>query len=453
MSQSKFPGLLTGLLAAVAVLLVRPLQAAELTNEALWQEAQQLEQSEKYDQAADRYRAILSSETRWKKRAKAALLAANCLDHIGRSTESIPLLDKAIAEADTLLAQNKPGIDESWTLSALYGKAVACEKTGDRAGALKAIERIRAQFFKSDEAREALAIQARLEGWSPQRLTQILAREQEAIQMAEQAAEASKQNRDQEAVDLSDRIIQQYPDTAAVYPAMRTKALSLWRLHKYHSAKVVYNDILQRVEPIAPHSQLVRTAQRRVAWLDATSLFKRLMEQRIRGDSVSDGDWQRVRDLCATVTDLTSDPHERAQVRTIAIESLYWKGDAKATIAAAEQFLKEYAGDKKYRLFKREVAAVQFMLADKLREIGQYQEALAHYRWLIQACEGSDPIDLGAELLSRLYYRIWWTLGSTGASEAERSSVEQALISTSPHSTYVQCIQVIKQQEEDRDAR
>jgi len=93
------------------------------------------------------------------------------------------------------------------------------------------------------------------------------------------------------------------------------------------------------------------------------------------------------------------------------------------------------------------------MLADKLREIGQYQEALAHYRWLIQACEGSDPIDLGAELLSRLYYRIWWTLGSTGASEAERSSVEQALISTSPHSTYVQCIQVIKQQEEDRDAR
>ncbi len=116
MRPSIFRGVLTIPTLTVVFLPVLSVRAAESPSELLWQEASQFQQAEQFAQAADRYRTILRQETRWKKRAKAALFAANCLNRAGRSTESIPLLDAAIAEADNLLAQDKPGIDESWTL-------------------------------------------------------------------------------------------------------------------------------------------------------------------------------------------------------------------------------------------------------------------------------------------------------------------------------------------------
>jgi tetratricopeptide (TPR) repeat protein len=454
MSQSKFPGVLTVLLAVVVVTLpVHPLHAAELTNDALWQEAQQLEQSESYDQAADRYQAILSSETRWKKRAKAALLAANCLDRIGRSSESIPLLDRAIAEADNLLAQNKPGIDESWTLSALYGKAVACEKTGDRAGALKAIERIRAQFFKSDEAREALTIQARLEGWSPERLAQVLAREQEAMQMAEQAAEASKQKRHKEALESCDRIIQQYADTAAVYPAMRTKALVLWNMGGHRQAKAVYQAILDRVKPIAPHSRLVRTAEYRVAWYDAIRMSETLVADRRKHLEVTDSRWQELRDLCQVVLDKDPSPEERADAKVMIIVSYAWQDRPEETLEAAEAFLREYDTDKKHAKFDYQITSVRLYAGVTAARTGRYSEGLKHLDYVLDRGLRLANERLREHVLDPAYFWRWHILRMSGATEDEvREAVREHVsqLPGAPNARFVQFYTLKQERERQR---
>lgn len=389
-------------------------QAADVSVDSLWQEAQQLDQSGQYAQAVDRYRSILSQETRWKKRAKAALLAANCLDQIGRSTESIPLLDAAIAEADNLLAQNKPGIDESWTLSALTLKAATCERTGDKAGALKTIERIRAQFFKSDDAREVLQIKARLEGWSPQKLADALNREQQAMQLAEQAAAASKQRLHDEALQQADRVIQEYPETAAVFPAMRTKALELWNQSRYREAKHVYQAIIDRVGPIAPHSRLVHTAQYRVAWLDAGALLKDLVARRRRGAVIAQEQWQRLDGLCAEVAAKDPDPLERAMARIMAIEGLNWLGRSDEVLARVEQFFNEYAGDRKLARFKEQIAAAHVFAGIALRRLGRYDEALVHFRWVIRPPEGQPENWLSNHTLEAARLNEWFTLRAAG---------------------------------------
>jgi tetratricopeptide (TPR) repeat protein len=407
---------------------------AEVQADAIWQQAGQLQQGDRLQQAADRYQAIMAQETHWKKRAKAALLAADCLDRLGKAGESIALLDTAISEADSVAARSNEEVDQSWTCPALFIKAGVCEKTGDRAGAIQAIDRLRAEFFKSDKARQALEIRARLERWSPQRLAQAMTQEQEAMQMAEQAAEASKQKRPKEAIESCDRIIKQYPDTAAVFPALRTKALALWQLHKYKDAKAVYRTILDRVGPIAPHSNLVHTAQYRIAWLDSGDMSKDFVARKRKDAPPRDEEWQQLRDRCQVVITLDPDPKERADAELMIIESYCWQQRPDESLRYAEEFLRQHDGDKKAARFGVQAASAHVFAAIAAERLGRYDEANRHLDRVFEATSRWTDYRQREHVLDTAYFWRWHILHQTGADDAQLRQLANQHIAEFPDS-------------------
>ncbi len=443
-----------GLTVLASSLLSPAVRAADSSVASLWQEAEQLRQTEQYAEAADHYRSILASETHWKKRAKAACMGAACLDRAGRSSESIPLLDAAIAEADNLLAQNKPGVDESWTLSALYGKAVACEKAGDKAGALKAIERLRAQFFKSDQARQAIQIRARLEAWSEQQLAQTLTREQEAMDLAEQAAAAFHQKQHPQALEICDRILQQYADTAAVYPALRTKALTLWNDGRYRQAKAVYQMILDRLRPVAPHSRLAQTAEYRVAWLDAGQMSKDFLLRRRKGMPPTDAEWQHLRDRCQVILTLDPDPVQRADATVMMVQSCCWQGRSEDALQVAEGFLRQQEGGKKLAKFGYQAAWVRLFASVAATNLGRYQESTLHYEQAFSYASQCPDARLRDAILDAAHVARWHAMERSGASAEQLLQLAQEHVAQLPNTTSASQMRgYIQQQEQEQSTQ
>ena len=398
----------------------------------LWQEAEQLKASGQYEAAASRYEEILTQSPRWKERQKAAILAGICLENVGNRADAIELYDTAVALADEQMARGYKGPVMHWPQVALFCKSLACEQIGDIDGASRAIRRLRMEFPKSRYAMRAAAVKARLEGCNPD---SVLAREKEALQISEQLSPLVKQHHDEAALTLADQILTRYPDTAAVIPALRTRALILWRNSRYDESRAAYSEILRRVAPVAPHSQLIRTAEYRLAWLDSCRLLKELIQRRRSGKAVPSQRWQEVRALCAEVIEKDPDPRERTQARAMIIESFVWQGHFEQAVAEADQFLAEYAGKRKLSRFKRQIAWVHLFAGYALQKQGHHEPALGHFRFIINLAESDVEVAAEELLLSHAYFRVWCSLRSTGAQESEIAKAASDLISRFPQSS------------------
>ncbi len=429
----------------------------------LWQEADALQTASDFAGAADRYRAIL---TEFPRSQRAALRIAICEGRQGHIDAAITAYDAAINMAP----------QEYWAEAGLYFKARDCVEAGKTDDAHQAIERLKTEHPDSSYTIRSGILEAQLEGRPTSEAEARFTDELQAAQMLEQAQGFSKQSQDGSALAKLTQVISQFPDCAATLRAREATGHILIRQHRPDEAVDQFSAIVERVGGQAPGSRIVQTAKTRLAALhhkhgkalDAIALYEELVEQNAdpaivanatlhltgikfellqrkkwREEPVSPENWQEIRDLCNRVLAMEKATSiEKARAELMLVESFQWQGDRDQLITSAQAFLSHHEGPE----VKREIATVRLMLGEGLFKSRRAEEALPHFRWIIEAYAGEDAIWPGMDHLPRAYYRLWQTLQRLHAPAEQVEATAQELLEGYPESSDARLLQGTREQ-------
>lgn len=432
----------------------------------LLDEAAQLERQGEYEAAAAKYAAVPAGVP---DSQRAALQAATCQEKAGR-------LADAVAAYDTAIAKNPSAY---WAELALFQKARTCKALGNVADARACIAHIKQRFPDSSSLAEAAVLEAQIDGRDTTSAVAFLAREKDASGLYKQAIQADRNNGRAQTLQALDNVITRYPDTPAALRCRDARAHILTRDKSREArteAGTEFLRILALVGDKAPNSRIAETARIRLAALchsftnrqDALALyqglvnsedkaiasraalqiaglhFELLQREKVSAGSVADSRWDDLRAMCSLVSDSNdAKPIERVRAQVMSIESLSWQNRYADCLAAAEAFLARNNADEP----KQDIATVRFFAGKAAQEIKQYDKALVHFRWIVDACKGQKDIWEGMDHLPRTYYSIWDILRRTNAPGAEVPQAADALFAACPDSGYAKLVRVVTEQE------
>jgi len=420
--------------------------------ETLSAEARQLETDGQYAQAAERYRTILQE---FPNSAEASFRIGYCEGRAGN-------IDAAIAAYQATIESDPSGY---WTEPSLYYKARDCVEFGRTIEARNAIATLKTIHPDSVCMVKALVLEARLDGLPTANAESAVDLELQAVAMLDEALTLVKQNRDGEALALLDDLMAQYPNQATALRALESVGHIHLRSGQDIEAEAAFAEILDRVGDKAPSSRIVLTARTRLAairhrqWdlLATAELYTRVIQaaentpflanavlqlagvrfeilQRaiLRGEVVTDAQWDEVRDLCREhmALDIASG-YGNARAHLMIVESLVWQRRPDAeVIAEADRFLAEHNDPAR----RQEIATVRLLLGESLLRLGRNEEALEQFAWIVNAYHVTEEIWPGMDHLSRAYLRWWQALRRTGAPREQVEAAREAILTYFPDS-------------------
>lgn len=434
------------------------------TGGSVWDQAVALEQRGQYVDAAALYATIPSDSS---DSQRAGVQAGACLENAGKPADAVTAYDAAIAKNPSAY----------WAEAAMFQKARAYNTLGNVAEARRCIGRVKARFPDSSSYADALLLETRMDGRNTAAAEALVAREQQATALYKQALLADRNKDEAGALQVLDAVILQYADTPAALRCRESRAHILTR-HKgpqeRMQASAEFLHILTLVADSAPNSRIAETARLRLAALhhsfknrqDALALYTGLLNsedkaiasraalqiaglqlellqrERLSGTAVADSRWDDLRALCLLVsTSADANPNERVRAELMSMESLCWQDCYAEAVDAGDSFLTRYEGSE----FKQDLATVRFFAGEAAQKVKQYDKALAHFRWVVDAYKGEKEIWPGMGHIPRAYFRIWDTLRRAKAPPDQIAQAAEALLAAFPQSAYSRHAQVVMQ--------
>jgi len=414
--------------------------------EPFWQQARQAQADSQWDLAGRRFADIANRLPEGSHKQNALLQGGKCLAQAGRIQEAVAKYDEVLAIGSQIL-QGGAGDSEVVShrkrvagfaittikdnmLHALYGKVVASRQAGDDQKALQAIQYMRAWFPAFNNLKKVLPIAAQIEGQDARRL---LADEEAAETLVEQAKKAGRAKQSDQAIQLADQVLSQYPDTAAALAARNAKAEILWLRGSHEDANVLYEEIKASLETIAPDCPLAREAQWHCAFLEASDLAKKLIPGG-HDKNFPEADWQRAHELCGVVCRWATEDLHRAEMALLSGELYYWPQQYPEALAlfdgvvrAFEKRIARQQGKDIIQLKNIVMMARQFAGYVHLKS-GDLDAAIQQFTTVMDACKddpnavhhANNPIAAGACL------GLWYAYSSK-ADQAGMLSMESLM--------------------------
>jgi tetratricopeptide (TPR) repeat protein len=405
--------------------------AREARFRTVWSAADAPHQAGDYAESERRYKQVL---VEFPDSQRAALRVAIAQERQGKSAEALESYDRALA-ADP---------QGEWAPVALFYKARFCKEGAREPDARAAIARLRAEHPDSSYVARAAVLEAELDGRSTAAAEAALERELAAAAVYDAGMAKSKARADEEALADLRRVPAEFPGTAAALRALDAEGHILTRNRRFDEALVVFEAILQALEPGQRSSRIAQTSQRRVAGLlhakgrreesllafsriisDSTSpeeagadailqaaglTFELMLEDFGRNQPVSAHQVEELESLFAAVRSWPSAPISvRIRADLMHIESLAWQNRFEEFEKLAIKFLDAYeAGE-----FPREVATARFFLGRELIQRRKICEGLPHLLGVIELFPRGE---------------LWPGSGMTHIEEAYHDAIEAQFI-------------------------
>jgi len=390
--------------------------------------------------AAERYAEVMALDPVSVKSHHAAMKAAGCMKDAGNFAEAARFYQAIIAGVDAR-ADKEPGTRRlrDWKCEALFKKAHACCQAGLADQALAMISLLREEFPDSVRATEIGILQAQLENRSTQPAQELFAQAGQAIALVRQAGDLQVNEDYNQALQLCDQVITSYPETAATWSALNLKAYILAnKLNRPEQAQAVYGSICEKLGTTARRSRLFCDARVNLRGL----LLRHLQDKQRKGEPVSDQAWNELRDLCQEIVAQDTWLFGRVYGHLGLTEMYSSKGERELALAAAEELIRVYQqGDRdNWSRFKPQLAWAHLYAGNALQNLGRYDEALTHYRWIVNIAYDYPPYGAGASTRVQAYYQIWRTLRRAGAPQAEIDEAAQAVLSRFPEAKHAEVI-------------
>lgn len=388
-------------------------------------------------------------------------------------------MPEAVAAYDDAIGVNPSAYPAE---QAMIGKARAYRAMGNVAEARRCIGRIRARFPDSSSFAEAALLDARIDGRATASLEASLTRETEATALYKDAMQTDRNKDEAAAVRLLETVIDRYPDTPAALRCRDARAHILLRHRRPEEMALAGQEflyILATVADSAPNSRIAETARMRLAAMhhsfknrqDAIAVYEGLLnaedkaiasraalqlaglqfellqrELRSVGHVVASR-WDDLRAFCSSVAQSKDAKRiEQARAEVMIVESLAWQERYAEVVAAADAFVTKYQGDE----LKQDVATVRFFAGEAAQSVRQYDKALGHFRWIVDAYRSQREMWPGMDHMPRTYFRIWETLRRMRAPPEEVAAAAQAIFDTFPESDYAEHVRIVTRQEAER---
>jgi tetratricopeptide (TPR) repeat protein len=430
-----------------------------------WDQAEQLKTAGEYETASQQFQAIAAQLPDSSQKQRALLEAGLCLAEAGQPSLAVSLYDRVIdlGEALTVFDYYSPTGEErkplplgkgrkktikEWTAEALCAKATACRDTGDNAEALRAVQRVRAEYPGMRFIDHILRVQSELEGLSRQEVQDRLTREEEAVDSYEIGHVAYVERRYSDALAALDGVIASYPDTAIANKALRDKARSLWNSSSFDEAVTVYSQIVDRIGDVAPVSDLVREAESRVAWRRAGLMVKEYGTTLQSDGTVSDEQWREVQDLCLVAMRECEEAERRAEAHIHLIESMLWQHRFEDAFAQATLYFRHFGTGSSPKAYQvgRNTAWAHYFAGRALQHLGRDDEAFAQFQAVaMMPDEALAKGSLDDHVLPFVYSAMMRYLREAGATPEEIRELADEFVSRWPDSQSLKLISALRQ--------
>jgi len=190
--------------------------------------------------------------------------------------------------------------------------------------------------------------------------------------------------------------------------------------------------ILTRLGTTGRRSRLVHDTRLNLRRL----LLDRVKDQRRQGQPVSDQQWQELQNLSQKI--IAEDPWVFGRVYGhLALAEIHTaRRQHEPALAAAQELIRVYQqGDREnWQALKAQLAWAHLYAGRALQNMGRWDEALTHYRWVTDVAYDYPPYGSGSETRSDAYFLIWMTLRQARAPQQEVAQAAQALLSRFPDS-------------------
>lgn len=361
---------------------------------------------------------------------QAAFKAALCFEALDQTVDAVGMYDRVVTIGHDVLrpryhkidgqkqviSRGKPDSVRDRLETALERQAHICQALGNAAKGLQAIRQLRAVAPTSVAVVQLIPLQLQFEGRPAAEAENLIRQQQEATELYRQAQALLGSHAQETAVPILDRILADYPDTSAAIRARADKAELLWHAKRNDQSRELYQQIIDQIGQIAPDARAAQEARHRIAWLDMVQVSKALQRQVRAGESVSDVQWQRVRDACRVVMELNPDPVERADAYGVLIGSYCWQRRWQDVLSSASDFFQNYSGSRsaRGRLFPH-MAWVRLYKGIAFEGLSRPDEAAQEYRAILQLNAdhpGSLPPERDDDVVHRATIRLGRLTGS-----------------------------------------
>ena len=293
----------------------------------------------------------------------------------------------------------------------------------------------------------------------------ILARENLAWESLSRANKSHGQGQDNQRLAALERIVSLFPDTCAALDARQSRGYLLIRNQRLTEAATELQSLASDLEFTSPHSRIRYDVEYRLAAVDhalgnkqqaltryaqltelaedpqivskagaqAAGLQLETMQAKLTGEKViSPEDWEAVRTYAEEVRLSGGREQDVVRAELLNMESYCWQGMPIEAVTAAEEFLSTHDENE----YKLDTATVCFFAGEEYLKLGEYQDALRHFRKVVSLYENEREMWKGMDHLPRTYYRIWETLRKQGADESKIQEAAQLLLTRFPDSEY-----------------
>lgn len=391
-----------------------------LSVDARFEQADTLMGEARHAEAIAAYQQLLAELPVSAKAQQAAFKAARCFDALQQPAEAAGMYERVVAigievlrpryykdDATGVVQGGKPGSIKARIETALYARAVACQESGDSAAGLQAIRRLRAMAPNSIYVAKMVPLQLTFEGRPAGLASDLIEREQQAAQLCGRGHEAFWAGQHDSALSLLNRVLDEYPETAACLRAKVDKARILWRQKHYDASHELYKQVLEEIGEVAPDADYARIARCQVAWRQVSKLVKPAQYQARAGELVATETWQQIRQACKVIMELDPDPLKRADANVALIEAYSWEGRHEDVLQAASHFFRNFRGARggKGRL-PRELCWARLFAGDALEHLSRPAEAALHYRAILQAAADHPQLLQDEHVVERATVRL-----------------------------------------------
>ncbi len=356
--------------------------APTATFDSLYQQGKQLKEAGDYQAALPLLLQALEKEPNSE---PTHILAGVCLKEQGQVRE-------ALGHFETVVADGK-----GFRATALYCAAECHRALGERAEALADLKAAHEDSPIDKWGIKAVGLMAEIQGKSP---TEAVAREEEAARLYRAARDRAKETyyKSPEPLAMFDQVIDRYPGTGGAYCAMSQKAELLWHLGKREEMCKTYEQLRQILRGHT-HTEKVRGAYRtmdaRIGEHRSEQLLQAISQDLGAGKQISKEQWERL-DVVWDRWHHNADGAYRAKADVFRIAIISCQGKHEETAAAAEALFRQHLDPDKNRLmdpeYKHVFAGAHLLAGRALKKLGRNEEALAHFRAIVDLSATSPPL-------------------------------------------------------------
>lgn len=366
------------------------------------------------------------------------------------------------------------------TASALYNQARACSEAGCHQIARSAIGELKSRFPGLVLSSRAEVIEAELDGLDTTPFQREVDRELAAHEQYASALELARGATDVEAVDALFDVIDLYPGTRVAISAHQSAAYVLSRRKENNdSALAEFERLLMSLRELAPQSIMRFDIQRSTAAMhqrldmpdvaqliyeelaqvmDEPSLSREASFQAIGahneslqrahalGQPLTSEDWEALRVKCGQLKQHQGvTPLQVSRADLIIAESYHWETRTEEALEAANYHIQAHSEETD----RAGLATAHLIAGECLQKQGDHEEALSHYRWIIETFGEREPWGyIGGNFgrpvyptsLARVHYRICDALLQLDAPPEDTASACQHVLDTFPDSRYADLI-------------